>query len=199
MLHLGPHARLGAVLCLLDLIDDTAMLAAGIGEILGLRRHLANGLALAAIGKSGRIVQSATLAAVATTVWITLVALSTPICAFTFDKFHAIKIINEAVDAVRHAEQKRQVLLRGTRYIWLRNPNNLSEQQRDTPEGLPTRHLKTGRAYQRQAAIAQCETSRLWSTYWQASSTCNCRYDIVATRPKRRGTKKKYPQPPRST
>jgi transposase len=73
---------------------------------------------------------------------------SLPNAAITFDKFHAVKIINEAVDEVRRAEQKGQSLLRGTRYIWLRNLANLSERQRATLEALPTRHLKTGRAYQ---------------------------------------------------
>ena len=72
---------------------------------------------------------------------------SLPNAQITFDKFHAVRIVNEAVDAVRRAEQKGQVLLRGTRYIWLRNPNTLSERQRDTLDGLPTRHLKTGHAY----------------------------------------------------
>jgi len=71
-----------------------------------------------------------------------------PGATITFDKFHAVKIINDAVDQVRRAEQKRQSVLRGTRYIWLRNPDNLSERQRSTLEGLPTRHLKTARAYQ---------------------------------------------------
>jgi len=49
---------------------------------------------------------------------------------------------------VRRAEQKSQDLLRGTRYIWLRNPTNLSDRQKATLEALPTRHLKTARAYQ---------------------------------------------------
>jgi transposase len=71
-----------------------------------------------------------------------------PSAAVTFDKFHAVKIINDAVDQVRRAEQKIQKLLTGTRYIWLRNPANLSERQRDTLASLPTRHLKTARAYQ---------------------------------------------------
>jgi len=71
-----------------------------------------------------------------------------PNAAITFDRFHAVKIVNDAVDQVRRAEQKRQSLLRGTRYIWLRNPANLSERQRATLESLPTRHLKTARAYQ---------------------------------------------------
>jgi transposase len=76
------------------------------------------------------------------------VAESLPEAAVTFDKFHAVKIINDAVDQVRRAEQKQQDVLRGTRYIWLRNPDALSERQRTTLENLPTRHLKTARAYQ---------------------------------------------------
>jgi transposase len=71
-----------------------------------------------------------------------------PNAAITFDKFHAVKIVNDAVDQVRRAEQKHQSLLRGTRYIWLRNPANLSERQRATLESLPTHHLKTARDYQ---------------------------------------------------
>jgi transposase len=71
-----------------------------------------------------------------------------PNAAITFDKFHAVKIVNDAVDQVRRDEQKKQALLRGTRYIWLRNPDHLSERQQAVLEALPTRHLKTARAYQ---------------------------------------------------
>ena len=38
-----------------------------------------------------------------------------PNAAITFDKFHAVKIMNDAVDQVRRAEQKGQSVLRGTR------------------------------------------------------------------------------------
>jgi len=73
---------------------------------------------------------------------------SLPKAAIAFDKFHAVKIINDAVDQVRRAEQKGQSLPRGTRYRWPRNPATLSERQRPTLEALPTRHLKTARADQ---------------------------------------------------
>ena len=76
------------------------------------------------------------------------IAENLPNAAITFDKFHAVKIINDAVDKVRRAEQEEQGLLRGTRYLWLRNPQTLSARQRKTLAGLPTRHLKTARAYQ---------------------------------------------------
>jgi transposase len=49
---------------------------------------------------------------------------------------------------VRRTERRAHKLLSGTRYIWLRNPANLSERQRATLESLPLRHLKTARAYQ---------------------------------------------------
>ena len=78
---------------------------------------------------------------------------SLPKAAVTFDKFHAVKIVNDAVDRVRRAEQKSQTVLRGTRYLWLRNPTNLSGRQRVALESLPTRHLKTGRAYQNPARL----------------------------------------------
>ena len=71
------------------------------------------------------------------------VADNLPEAAITFDKFHAVKIINEAVDQVRRAEQKTQTALRGTRYIWL--TANLSERQKATLDSLPTHHLKTAR------------------------------------------------------
>src|SRR6516164_2722414 len=48
----------------------------------------------------------------------------------TFDKFHLVKLINEAVDAVRRAEQKSHAELNKSRYLWLKNPRNLSERQR---------------------------------------------------------------------
>ncbi len=54
----------------------------------------------------------------------------------------------DAVDQVHRAEQRRQSVLRGTRYIWLRDPANLSERQRATLDSLPTRHLKTARTCQ---------------------------------------------------
>ncbi len=76
------------------------------------------------------------------------VADNLPKAAITFDKFHAVKIINEAVDQAPRAEQKTQGAPRGTRYIWLRNPANLSKRQKATLDSLPTHHLKTARAYQ---------------------------------------------------
>jgi len=83
------------------------------------------------------------------------VAENLPNAAVTFDKFHAVKIVNDAVDQVRRSEQKRQNVLKGTRYIWLRNPANLSERQQAILDALPTHHLKTARAYQMRLAFQE--------------------------------------------
>ena len=70
------------------------------------------------------------------------IANSLPAAAITFDKFHAVKIVNDAVDQVRRAERKVHNVLAGTRYLWLRNPVNLSDRQRAAFENLPLRHTQ---------------------------------------------------------
>lgn len=81
------------------------------------------------------------------------VAASLPEAAVTFDKFHAVKIVNQAVDEVRRAEQKSQAVLKGTRYLWIRNPENLSDRQRAALDALPHQHLKTARAWRMKLAF----------------------------------------------
>jgi transposase len=80
---------------------------------------------------------------------------SLPNAAITFDKFHAVKIINDAVDQVRRTERKDHKLLAGTRYLWLRNPDRLSERQKVMFESLPMCHLKTARAYRIRLAFQE--------------------------------------------
>ena len=46
------------------------------------------------------------------------------------DKFHVIKHANEAVDKVRKMEAKENVLLKNSKYLWLKNDANLTEKQR---------------------------------------------------------------------
>jgi transposase len=71
-----------------------------------------------------------------------------PRAEITFDKFHTVKIVNDAVDEVRREEQKRRPELKRTRYAWLKNETNLSTGQRATIESLADSNLKTARAYQ---------------------------------------------------
>lgn len=53
-----------------------------------------------------------------------------PEAQVTFDKFHIIKIINEAVNAVRREEAKTNPLLAGARYALLKNESNLTAKQK---------------------------------------------------------------------
>jgi transposase len=72
-----------------------------------------------------------------------------PDAKLTFDKFHIMKIVNEAVDEVRRQEQKERPELARSRYIWLKNPENLKQSQANTLEELTVKklNLKTSRAY----------------------------------------------------
>ena len=58
-----------------------------------------------------------------------------PDAALVFDKFHVIQHLNMAVDQVRRDEARElrktnPELLKRTRYIWLKNPENLTDKQR---------------------------------------------------------------------
>ena len=67
--------------------------------------------------------------------------------AITFDRFHVIKLLNKAVDKVRKEERMREPILKSTRYIWLKNPKNLTVKQTETLNSLSKLKLKTARAY----------------------------------------------------
>jgi transposase len=70
--------------------------------------------------------------------------------SLTFDKFHVAKLIGAAVDEVRRREQKTRPELKASRYAWLFNPENLTEEYEHLLEQLqmPKLNLKTARAYQ---------------------------------------------------
>jgi transposase len=73
-----------------------------------------------------------------------------PNAMITFDKYHIMKVINVAVDEVRKTEAKQQYLLRGQKYIFLKNRQNLTELQLKTLhalESMPRLNLKAVRAY----------------------------------------------------
>ncbi len=53
-----------------------------------------------------------------------------PNAEITFDKFHIIKIINDGVDQVRREEAKHQDILKGCRYLFLKNYSNLTTKQK---------------------------------------------------------------------
>ena len=71
-----------------------------------------------------------------------------PNARITFDKFHILKIINGAVDAVRRQEVASQPLLKKSRYIFLKNQSKLTVPQRDKLKelSLPSLNIKSVRA-----------------------------------------------------
>ncbi len=72
-----------------------------------------------------------------------------PAVEITFDKFHIMKAINKAVDKVRKQEAKGNEILRGTKYIFLKNRDNLTHTQRKilhNIESMPKLNLKTIKA-----------------------------------------------------
>lgn len=72
-----------------------------------------------------------------------------PNAEITFDKFHILKVLNEAVDLVRKQEVKEYEILKKTKYIFLKNRENLTPNQRKKLEELSISKLKlkTVKAY----------------------------------------------------
>lgn len=72
-----------------------------------------------------------------------------PEAEIVYDRFHVTRLVQEALDQVRREERKNAPELAQTRYIWLRNPENLSEAQSLRLDELkrPMHHLKTARAW----------------------------------------------------
>ena len=69
-----------------------------------------------------------------------------------FDKFHVAGHLGEAVDRVRRREHKLLLeagdgSLKGSRYLWLTNPDNLDAAGTGALEALHRMNLKTGRAW----------------------------------------------------
>lgn len=96
----------------------------------------------------------------------------------TFDKFHVIKLMNDAVDEVRRMEQKGCPGLKRTRFIWLKNEKNLTESQREAFDELKLSTLKTARAYRIRLALqdlydhalVEPEKHLKWWYFWATHS-----------------------------
>jgi len=76
-----------------------------------------------------------------------------PQASVVFDRFHIMKQMNKAIEKVRWAEQKTNKDLKKTRFIWLKNPKNLTEKQAEQLIELKKLDLKTARAYQIKLAL----------------------------------------------
>lgn len=77
---------------------------------------------------------------------------SVPHAVIVFDKFHIVQQLTRAVDTVRKEEARRLAedgvdVLKKTKYIWLKNPENLTDKQRLRLSDLEKLNLKVTRAY----------------------------------------------------
>jgi transposase len=102
--------------------------------------------------------------------YLTVIREVAPHVTIVFDKFHLVRHLLHAVNEVRKAEARelrktQPDLLKGTRYIWLKNPWNLTEQQRERLSFLERLNLKVNRAYLLKEAFRRVwtYTTRGWA------------------------------------
>jgi transposase len=114
--------------------------------------------------------QKQTVEAVAVDMWepfIQSIQQAVPKADIVHDKFHVSKYLGEAVDKVRRQEHKELLAqgdetLKGTRQLWLYNPQNFSPEQRAEFAELKDQQLKVARAW-----AAKELFTRFW-TYQEA-------------------------------
>ena len=70
-----------------------------------------------------------------------------PKAQITFDRFHVVKLLNEAMDQVRKSERAEHEDLKGHKYTFLKNPQNLSDTKRQELEVLVRAYPNLGEAY----------------------------------------------------
>ena len=106
-----------------------------------------------------------------------------------FDKFHVAGHLGDAVDRVRRAEHRRLAgaddqRLKGSRYRWLTNPENMDEERWEQFAELRDSALQTARAwgYKEHAMTLWAYRSRAWALKaWLAwyRSAIRCRLEPV--------------------
>jgi transposase len=84
--------------------------------------------------------------------YIDTIKLRLPEAVLVFDRFHVVQKLLQAVDQVRRDEanelqKTNPELLKKTRYIWLKNPENLTDKQRARLGHLEQLNLRSNRAY----------------------------------------------------
>jgi transposase len=70
-----------------------------------------------------------------------------PTTAITFDKFHVVKLLNEAMDKIRKIEARDHELLKGHKYTFLKSNKHLNEDQKQEREELIELLPVIGKAY----------------------------------------------------
>jgi transposase len=96
-----------------------------------------------------------------------------------FDKFHIAKHLGDAVDRVRRQENRELVArgserLKGTKYLWLQNPDRMSPERWQEFASLRTSRLKVARAWALKEAamllwgyVRRGWATRMWERWYQ--------------------------------
>jgi transposase len=72
---------------------------------------------------------------------------SFPAASITFDRFHVVKLLNEAMDKVRRVERIEHEALKGHKYTFLKNRQNLSDKQEKSLTEMIALYPNLGKAY----------------------------------------------------
>jgi len=70
-----------------------------------------------------------------------------PKAQITFDRFHIVKLLNEAMDTVRRIERREYVALKGHKYTFLKTRESLSETKRQQLDDMVRLYPTLGEAY----------------------------------------------------
>lgn len=63
------------------------------------------------------------------------------------DRFHLVKYLNDAINKVRNREVKENEILRKSKYVFLKNTENLTDRQLELFEEINTRNLQVSKAW----------------------------------------------------
>lgn len=92
--------------------------------------------------------------------------------SITFDKFHVVKFINEAMDKVRKLERNEFAMLKGYKYTFLKNDRNLSEQAKKDKYNILTLMPNMANAYRLKElfnefwTFKETEQATAYLAYW---------------------------------
>ncbi|QDH81238.1 ISL3 family transposase [Echinicola soli] len=95
-----------------------------------------------------------------------------PKASITFDRFHVVKIINEAMDKVRKQERHEFGMLKGYKYNFLKNDKNLSQSGKEAKYNILTLFPTIANAYRLKEmfnefwSFKSMEEAGGYLTYW---------------------------------
>ncbi|MFK7936424.1 MAG: ISL3 family transposase [Saprospiraceae bacterium] len=126
------------------------------GSVLEVVEHRTQDAAQEAFTKLGEYVDLQSVQVVTMDMWrafFNAAKICVPQADIVHDRFHLAQYLNNAVDITRRAENKKlrtqnDDRLKGTKYIWLKNPNNLTDKQQQMYDRLiDDQELKTVKAW----------------------------------------------------